>query len=443
MTTNHLSGARREPGTPKIGKHLPKVEDISNQQVQEELTIRQLAVTLGSLRQASPGFQDALQARLVGRLADVPRPWWRRALTTVQPTVGRVPMSRRAMLGAAAAGALSLFAISLAVPITGQPPQVSAREILEKVQAASDNPLLAGVKSFHLVATSTSSRRDGTPVTVTTEQWFVAPNKMRTETRSTQPDGSTARSGFVHDGSRVRHYTSGNAPDAMVVGVFVAPVGAPFGKEPPPDLPAGSPPLLPAPGRPIDGPAQPAGPIVITPAVGKPEGGEDRVTRGQRTVHEGDGPGKPEPADILVARDETNANPDGRIDEGRVTVTAMSCPEPRRTGEATIAGRPVFVVEADMSRCMPEGAPDELRGRHVRWVDQKSFLPLKMEMYGRNGSLMDRYEVTSIEYDGSIADSSFTQLPPGTTVHEPRLLPPPDGVGPGVLPASPPAPPTR
>ena len=140
---------------------------------------------------------------------------------------------------------------------------------------------------------------------------------------------------------------------------------------------------------------------------------------------------------------ERGARPDGQNVEERVTFTTLNCPEPRRKGEATVAGRPVFVVEADMSQCMPEGAPDELHGRHLRWVDQKTFLPLKMEMYDKHGKLVDRYEVTSIEYDVAIPDSTFSQLPPGTTVREPKLLPPPDGVRPGVLPAKPVTPPAR
>lgn len=410
---NDQANARRDPG----------VRDADHELLADRRTEQALAATLGGLRQARPSFQDALQARLVSRLAAPPAQWWRRALDTLQPAPGRVRMSRRTMFGAAAAGALSLFAISLAAPLGGQPPEVSAREILEKVQAASNNPLLAGVKSFHLTATSTSTRRNGNVAAVTTEQWFVEPNKMRTETRTKQSDGSTALSGFVHDGSKVRQYSSGNGREAAVVGVVGAPVGAPFGKEPLPDHPAGSPPLSPGGAQPFDPSAKPAGPVVMRPPDGKPAG---------------EVPGKPEPADILVIGRDRAAPPDRQSDGGRVVI-ARTCPEPQRRGEATVAGRPVFVVEADMSQCAPEGAPDELLGRHVRWVDQKTFLPLKMEMYDRSGTLVDRYEVTSIEYDVSIPDSIFTQLPAGTTPREITLPPLPDGSRPSVLPAGPPS----
>jgi hypothetical protein len=66
---------------------------------------------------------------------------------------------------------------------------------------------------------------------------------------------------------------------------------------------------------------------------------------------------------------------------------------------------------------------------HVTWVDKETYLPLKMEAYTRDGNLQHRYEVTSIEYDVSIPDSVFKDVPPrGTEIVElpfPKL--PPDG----------------
>ena len=69
-----------------------------------------------------------------------------------------------------------------------------------------------------------------------------------------------------------------------------------------------------------------------------------------------------------------------------------------------MAGRRIFVVEDDCSTCLPADAPDEMRGRHVQWIDQTTYLPLKMESYDNQGTLADRYEVTSIEYDVSIPE---------------------------------------
>ena len=81
------------------------------------------------------------------------------------------------------------------------------------------------------------------------------------------------------------------------------------------------------------------------------------------------------------------------------------------------------MVEIDFSACLPADAPDEMRGRHVRWVDQKTYLPLKMESYDNKGALVDRYEVTTIEYDVSIPEKTFAELPAGTTVREPMMIP--------------------
>jgi hypothetical protein len=62
-----------------------------------------------------------------------------------------------------------------------------------------------------------------------------------------------------------------------------------------------------------------------------------------------------------------------------------------------------------------------------------------MEAYDRNGALVDRYEVTAIQFDVDISDKTFTELPTGTSVREMKLPPaPPDGHG--VVPAEKPAP---
>jgi hypothetical protein len=44
-------------------------------------------------------------------------------------------------------------------------------------------------------------------------------------------------------------------------------------------------------------------------------------------------------------------------------------------------------------------------------------------MYARGGALVDRYEVTSIEYDISIPAKTFTELPAGTSLRDPKMLP--------------------
>jgi outer membrane lipoprotein-sorting protein len=371
---------------------------------EDERIAEALAVGLASLRRARPGFQDALEQRLLDRLAEPARPWWSRALPartgTGPQSAGVIRMPRRSFLGLAAASALVLAGASVALPLIGTP-EVSAREILEKVQANSESPGLAGVKSFHLTAKIWSdpsrfgkehAQKPG-PREVMTEQWFVAPDRMRTESRANDSSGKTILSGMMSNGSDFKHYITEGAADAFLISVFTAPIGAKqvSGVHVTHNVREGGPATSPGPGA-QHGAGVPAAGVRVAIATRKADGGE--------------------------AKD---------VDED-VFVVGEGCAEPKRTGEATIAGRPVFVVENDFSACLPANAPPALKGRHVRWVDQKTFLPLKMERYDQGGDLVDRYEVTSIEYDVEIAARTFTELPPGTREQEVKHLPLPPSV---------------
>ncbi len=51
------------------------------------------------------------------------------------------------------------------------------------------------------------------------------------------------------------------------------------------------------------------------------------------------------------------------------------------------------------------------------WVDKSSFLPLKTEVRDTSGTLLERSAVTSVQYNVSIAPSTFSYTPlPGVTV---------------------------
>lgn len=397
--------------------HGPKTAILSSTSpltADEQQLAETLASGLGRLRTARPGFQDALEQRLLDRLAEPARPWWRRALPAGSPprrplpAVGR--MARRSFVGLAAASALVLASASISLPLVGTP-DVSAREILEKVQANSENPGLAGVKSFHLTAKlwndpSRFGKPDGQrrgPVEVTTEQWFVAPDRMRTESRTVDANGKAVVSGTMSNGSDFKHYVTEGATDAVMISVFMAPIGAkPVGEvrveQDIRDVRSGP--------SPVPGPEFTA----AAPAAGVRVAGPD----GSSTTEDR----------VVIAWESKDGGAGLKEAKQSVVVIGEACAEPKRTGEATIAGRPVFVVENDFSACLPADAPPELKGRHLRWVDQKTFLPLKMEMYDQSGNLVDRYEVTSIEYDVEIPARTFTDLPAGTKQQEVPKLPP-------------------
>jgi outer membrane lipoprotein-sorting protein len=340
---------------------------------------------------------------LLARLAEPPRPWWRRFGSTRRqvrrPAPGIARLPRRSLLGLAAASALALTAASLSLPLVGTP-EVSAREILEKVQANSENPGLAGVKSFHLTAKIWSAggpkglvpAGQAGPRELTTEQWFVAPDRMRTETRSQDANGKPVVSGFLMNGSEAKQYSTTGAADVFMISFFAAPVG----------------------GKAVPGP-QTAGAGVTSPT-GSPVAGT-AVQVDRREVADGT------KSTVVFAVRKSDGEAKPGEEQKDVIIMGENCPEPKRTGEATVAGRAVFVVENDFSACLPANAPDEVRGKHVRWVDQKTYLPLKMESYDVKGALMDRYEVTSIEYDVAIPEKTFTDLPAGTSVREPMMVP--------------------
>jgi hypothetical protein len=376
----------------------------------DERIAEALAAGLGGLRTARPGFQEQLERQLLARLAEPPRPWWRRfgssrrQVRRSAPGIARLP--RRSLLGLAAATALALTAASLSLPLVGTS-EVSAREILEKAQASSENPVLAGVKSFHLtakmwhagdpkgLASGAQADTHPGPRELTTEQWFVAPDRMRTETRTQDANGKPVLSGFIMNGGDAKQYSTTGAADVFMISFFAAPVGAKpglgpqtaaIGSGPPPGTPGTS----------------------ATGAAGSVHVDRREVTDGKDST-------------VVFAVRKGEAKPGEEPHE--VVFTSENCPEPRRTGEGTVAGRAVFVVENDFSTCMPANAPDEIRGKHVRWVDQKTYLPLKMESYDNKGALMDRYEVTSIEYDLSIPEKTFTEIPDGTSVREPMMVP--------------------
>lgn len=385
-----------------------------------------LAAGLGRLQTPGPGFQDALEQRLLDRLTEPARPWWRRVLPSGSPArrprPGVVRMPRRSFVGLAAASALVLAGASISLPLVGTP-DVSALEILEKAQANAENPGLAGVKSFHLTAMvwSDPSRlgkeqvHGAGPRELTTEQWFVAPDKMRSESRGQDSTGKTIVSGMMAAGGDFKHYVTNGATDVFMFSLFAAPIGV-----------------------------KPAGVVRIERDVQEVRGAPSPVphgkhTAGVRVAAPGTAPGDEQPFTIAIATRKSEGPADKEVDD-QIYVISETCAAPKRTGEATVAGRPVFVVENDFSTCLPADAPSTMKGRHIRWVDQKTYLPLKMEMYAQDGGLVDRYEVTSIEYDVEIAAKTFTDLPASTSVQEPKILPLPqrrEGGGPVVKPITP------
>ena len=111
---------------------------------------------------------------------------------------------------------------------------------------------------------------------------------------------------------------------------------------------------------------------------------------------------------------------------------ASTCYDPSVTGSATVAGRPVYVVDLDPTKC-PSASSPEANGRQVIWVDKDTFFVLKQEQYSTDGKkLIIQSEVTSIEYNVQVDPALFTFKPPaGAKVLDGRpaaLLPTPSAM---------------
>jgi outer membrane lipoprotein-sorting protein len=59
----------------------------------------------------------------------------------------------------------------------------------------------------------------------------------------------------------------------------------------------------------------------------------------------------------------------------------------------------------------PDGGAGSVTNMQV-WVDKHTFLPLKTEVRDGTGAVLDRSEVTSVQYGVAIPDSTFQYSPP-------------------------------
>jgi outer membrane lipoprotein-sorting protein len=270
----------------------------------------------------------------------------------------------RRLLGGLASAAVLALALSGAVIWSSQPEAVSAETILDRAQATVAAPTT--VTTYHLQMTRQRPERDNE--TVTTEIWFGGPDRQRSVHRTTSSNGATlATSEVVFRGAEtwIAANESGRQWVAHTVGTAWSKPGA-------------------------------------------------------------DASGQASLADVLA-----------RYANGKQCMTA------RQDGEATVAGRSAYLIVATPATegCAAdpdtrvqsrdgkvEPDPKGLRLGEMRaWVDKQTFLPLRTEMRNPSGALMERSEVTMVEYSVSLPDSMFAYTPPpGVTVME--LSGPPDEV---------------
>ena len=142
----------------------------------------------------------------------------------------------------------------------------------------------------------------------------------------------------------------------------------------------------------------------------------------------------PDGNNVIVNRLEPDVNGKGAIspfgqdigDLSALFQQASTCFDPKVTGNATVAGRAVYVIDLGPTKCPSASAP-EMNGRQVIWVDKETFFVLKQELHSTDSDqVIMSSQVTSIQYNAPIDPARFTFTPPpNAQIQDLRPKPPP------------------
>jgi outer membrane lipoprotein-sorting protein len=94
--------------------------------------------------------------------------------------------------------------------------------------------------------------------------------------------------------------------------------------------------------------------------------------------------------------------------------------------DASVAGQSTYVLDVakNPAACSTNAGEvrvtGQLQGNRLEnatptvrvWVDKQSFLPLKTEVRDTSGTVLERSEVTHVEYNVTIPDAIFSYVPP-------------------------------
>lgn len=121
--------------------------------------------------------------------------------------------------------------------------------------------------------------------------------------------------------------------------------------------------------------------------------------------------GQSGPGDLSPFGQDTSGRPAASLSS--LLQQARACYTPRRLGDASVAGRPTYVIDLEPARCYSNSAHED-DGRRVIWVDKQTFFTLKSVLY----SVYDRTRVfqtatvTRVQYNVALAPATFTYTPP-------------------------------
>jgi outer membrane lipoprotein-sorting protein len=360
-------------------------------------TAQRLADGVRPLREAPPGVQERLEARLTAQLPAAARRWHR-------PVIHLRPLRRwQTVVGLATAAALVLALVGAAFTWFGPSQPVSAQAILDQAQqTAAQDAAPSGVTSYHLTETRTLSVKlpGGT---MTRETWYAGSDRQRTDEQVTGKDGTVvSSSGQIFNGVEMWNYDTDENGQTRVIHTTGTQWTPPSDTDP---SQGGSVADLIAQYNQNDKACQTATQ-------------QGRSTVAGRSVYvivltpKQDGCGGRSP-DVTSQAKEATA----------IAMKATAAADSTRTADQNAAKAKAVTANAGQAA---GGNPGQVKlGQMTVWVDTQTFLPLKVETKATDGTVLDQGEVTSIQYNAQIPDSTFAYTPPANaTVYTSNNLPP-------------------
>ena len=293
---------------------------------------------------------------------------WPQVRARVKLDVARRPARQRRLVGAMV-GVLLLALSAGALSLWGSATAVSAESILDQAQATAASPK-ATVRTYHLQMVQVVPGKDN--ATVHTEIWFGGPERQRSRSEIKDKNGAslgTSEVVFNHADVWLVNSDLRQTP-------FVHTIGTTWNE-------------------PAEDPARQNSLTDVLAKYSSPKSCMDARLQGEGTV-------AGQATYVMVV----TPKPEG---------CTMGLGDPKADAKARAAASEKAGATANEVR----RSPDSQLGQMLVWVDKQSFLPLRTEVRNPAGDVLDRSEVTSVEYNVDIPDSIFSYTPPpGARVFE-------------------------
>lgn len=333
-------------------------------------TAQRLSEGMRPLRQAPPGTQDRLEARLLAQLPVATHRRWK-------PALPLRPLRRwQTVVGLATAAALVLAIVSVAVSWGGSSGAVSAQVILDRAESAATGDAPSGVTSYHLKETRQIPAKGN--VTINREVWYGGSDRQRADEQFTDARGAVvSTNGTVVNGAEAWLSYTENGQTRVVHTTGTAWT------------------------KPATSPEQ--GSVADAIAQYSKKGCMNAQQQGEtmllnRAVY------------VVILTPKADGCPDQYNKEDQAKIATAKIGRATADAKATATGNGAAKTDQ-------KGGQDSGVGQMRLWVDKQTFIPLKTEVHSAAGAVLDRSDVTDIEYNIAIPASIFTYTPPaGATV---------------------------